>query len=107
MEAAGIISAQIERRKPKGRRKVGAIRRRVFDHADGGGRIIDRKTLRKTFASHLIAAGVKPRELQLLMRHADIRTTMRHYSNPALVDLRGALTSLIPARPGAQAEAAG
>ena len=67
-------------------------------HGDDSGRIVDRKSLRKTFASHLIAAGVKPRELQLLMGHRNVHTTMRFYSDPVLVDTRGAIAKLAAGR---------
>lgn len=65
-----------------------------IEYCDTSGRIADRKSLRKTFASHLIAVGTRPRELQLLMGHANIHTTMRHYSDPSLVDTRGAMQKL-------------
>jgi len=63
-------------------------------HQDGAGRIADRKCLRSSFASWLIAKGVLPRELQILMRHADISTTMRYYSDPTLVDTASAVQLL-------------
>jgi integrase len=65
-----------------------------IEYGRKGERVLDRKCFRKTFASHLIASGVQPRVLQLLMRHADISTTMAHYSDPALLDVSAAVDSL-------------
>ncbi len=74
------------------------LARAGIPYDDGSGRIVDRKSSRKTFASHLIATGVKPRELQLLMGHRSIHTTMRFYSDPVLVDTRGAIAKLAAGR---------
>lgn len=65
-----------------------------LEYGRKGERVLDRKCFRKTFASHLIADGVQPRVLQLLMRHADISTTMSHYSDPALLDVTAALSTM-------------
>lgn len=51
-------------------------------------------SLRKTFGSHLISRGVQPRQVQLLMRHAKIETTFKHYSDPRMVDLRQSIGKL-------------
>lgn len=56
------------------------------------GRVV---SLRKTLASQLIAAGAKPAELKLVMRHRSITTTFAHYNDPALVDTAGAMARLV------------
>lgn len=60
-------------------------------HVDQANRVVN---LRKTFGSHMIALGVQPREVQLMMRHSQITTTFKHYSDPRMVDLSGVATKL-------------
>lgn len=55
------------------------------------GRVV---SLRKTLASHLIALGAKPAELQLIMRHRHITTTYQHYRDPKMINTSGAMASL-------------
>jgi len=55
---------------------------------------VDRKCLRKTFCTHLASAGVDLRTAQRLMRHSDPRLTANIYTDPALLDMRGAVESL-------------
>jgi hypothetical protein len=52
-------------------------------------------TLRHTFASQLLANGASMREVQELLGHSDIRTTMR-YTHLAPAALRGAVMRLEP-----------
>ncbi len=66
---------------------------------DQRGRTIDVHAFRHTFNSLLAAAGVPLRTRQVLMRHASSGTlTDDVYSDPAVLDLRGALAKL-PALP--------
>ena len=62
--------------------------------ADEDGRTLDRHALRTTFVSWLSAAGVSPRTAQALARHTDIRLTMANYTDPRLLDARGAVERL-------------
>jgi integrase len=61
---------------------------------DERGRTVDVHAMRGTFASHLAAAGVSPVTLKTLMRHARIETTLKHYADPALLDVAGAVEML-------------
>jgi len=51
---------------------------------------IDRKSLRKTFCTHLALAGVDLRKTQQLMRHQDVNLTAEIYTDAELLDLRSA-----------------
>lgn len=66
---------------------------------DEDGRKADFHALRMTFCSRLMAAGVNPKEVQLLMRHSDARLTMQIYTDAGVFDLRGILGRLEPLRP--------
>lgn len=61
---------------------------------DDRGYTVDVHAMRGTFASHLAAAGVSPVTLKTLMRHARIETTLKHYTDPALLDVAGAVERL-------------
>jgi integrase len=61
---------------------------------DDRGRTVDVHALRHTFGSHLSAAGVQPRTAQAAMRHSNISLTMNTYTDPALLDLAGAVERL-------------
>lgn len=74
-------------------------RQRDFERAgitreDGHGLWADLHSLRCSLATHLVKAGVTVYETQRLMRHADIRTTMKHYARLRLDDLNGALAKI-------------
>jgi integrase len=71
---------------------------------DDRGRTVDVHAMRGTFASHLAAAGVSPVTLKTLMRHARIETTLKHYADPALLDVAGAV-EMLPAMSAASASA--
>jgi len=55
---------------------------------------VDRKSLRKTFGTHLAMAGVDLRVAVKLMRHSDPRLTMNVYTDPMLLDMKGAVEVL-------------
>jgi integrase len=67
---------------------------------DDRGRTVDVHAMRHTFASHLVAAGVAPRTAQAAMRHSSLELTMKHYTDPRLLDVAGAL-AVLPALPTA------
>src|SRR5262249_14680041 len=72
---------------------------------DDRGRVLDVHALRHTFGTLLSKGGVAPRTAQAAMRHSKIDLTMTVYTDPKLLDVRGALDTL-PALPleGDQAE---
>ena len=74
---------------------------------DDRGRTLDVHALRTTFGTLLSKGGVAPRTAQAAMRHSDIKLTMGVYTDPKLLDVRGALDALpmLPLR-GDQAEGA-
>ncbi len=61
---------------------------------DERGRTVDLHALRHTFGTHLSLAGVPPRTAQAAMRHSSIDLTMNVYTDPALLDVAGALEAL-------------
>jgi Phage integrase family len=50
--------------------------------------------LRHTFGTLLSKGGIAPRTAQAAMRHSDIKLTMNVYTDPKLLDVRGALDAL-------------
>jgi integrase len=73
---------------------------------DERGRTLDVHGLRTTLATFLNRAGVAPRTAQALMRHSEISLTMQTYTDPRLLDLRGALDALPTLPVAGAAEAA-
>jgi integrase len=61
---------------------------------DDRGRTLDLHALRTTFGTLLSKGGVAPRTAQAAMRHSDIKLTMNVYTDPRLLDVRGALDTL-------------
>ena len=61
---------------------------------DSAGRRVDRHALRTTTGTLLARAGVMPQEAQRQMRHADIKTTLRHYTDLRLSDQARAVAKL-------------
>jgi integrase len=74
-------------------RKLAGIRKR-----DDRSRTLDVHALRHTFGTLLSRGGVAPRTAQAAMRHSDINLTMNVYTDPRLLDVRGAL-EVLPALP--------
>ncbi len=66
----------------------------VIDKRDDRGRSLDVHALRTTFGTLLSKGGVAPRTAQAAMRHSDIKLTMGVYTDPRLLDVRGALDAL-------------
>jgi integrase len=76
---------------------------RVFDRdlaaasipkRDPRGRVVDLHALRHTFGTHLARAGVAPRVAMAAMRHSSLELTMNVYTDPALLDVAGAVEAL-------------
>jgi integrase len=61
---------------------------------DDRGRTVDVHAMRGTFGSLLAAAGTSPIVLKELMRHRRIETTLKHYVDPRLLDVAGAVSAL-------------
>lgn len=72
---------------------------------DEQGRRADFHALRHTFGTMLSKAGVAPRVAMELMRHTDLRLTMKVYTDPRVFDLGGAVEKL-PVIPADTAESA-
>src|SRR5262245_37803711 len=70
----------------------------VIDKRDDRGRTLDVHALRHTFGTLLSKGGIAPRTAQAAMRHSDIKLTMNVYTDPALLDVCGAL-DVLPALP--------
>jgi integrase len=62
--------------------------------ADDRGRTVDFHALRHTCGTLLSVGGVAPRTAQQVMRHSDIRLTMKTYTDPRLLDVAGAVNAL-------------
>jgi integrase len=54
-----------------------------IERVDALGRRMDMHALRKTFGTHLVLAGVEPRVVMELMRHSDLKLTMKTYMDAA------------------------
>ncbi len=65
---------------------------------DDRGRTVDVQAMRTTFDTLLSRTGTALRTAQAAMRHSDIRLTMGVYTDPRLLDVRGAVEKL-PALP--------
>jgi len=61
---------------------------------DGAGRVVDFHSLRHTFAQLLVKQNVHPRTAQTMLRHRDIRTTMKVYVRDDQTAQKQALASL-------------
>lgn len=99
IEAAGEDAAE------RGRRE----RSDFLKYKDAAGRQADRHAMRTTLGTRLSAAGVAPRMAQELLRHSDLRQTMKHYTDVKAFPLVGAIESLssVCAKPAATTPAVG
>ncbi len=61
---------------------------------DDAGRRADLHALRHSYGTLLSKGGVSPREAMSLMRHTDLRLTMKVYTDPRVFDLAGAVEKL-------------
>jgi integrase len=62
--------------------------------ADEQGRVVDLHALRTTLGTNLALAGVAPQLAQRVMRHADYRTTLKHYTVLGIADTSKAINAL-------------
>ena len=61
---------------------------------DDEGRVIDLHELRTTLGTQLARSGIAPQIAQRIMRHADYKTTLKHYTVLGLTDTAGAIRQL-------------
>jgi len=61
---------------------------------DDAGRRANIHCLRHSYGTLLSKGGVSPREVMSLMRHTDLRLTMKVYTDPRIFDLAGAVEKL-------------
>ena len=61
---------------------------------DASGRYFDMHALRHTFATWLAQANVHPKVAQELLRHTDVRLTLKHYTHTTKAQQMAALASL-------------
>ena len=66
---------------------------------DTEGRVIDLHAMRTTLGTKLARAGVAPQIAQRIMRHADYRTTLKHYTVLGLSDTAAAIMQLPTIQP--------
>jgi site-specific recombinase XerD len=93
-------------RTPSGRRSLGALQRvcRRAVRAAGFAKKVSLHTLRHSYATHLLEAGVDLVTIQRLLGHRDLQTTARytHVTAPRLAGLPGLLEALpVPPAPAA------
>ena len=65
-----------------------------IEKVDERGRSLDFHALRTTFGTWLSAAGVSPRVAMEAMRHSDLKLTMGVYTDPRLLDVAAAVSTL-------------
>ena len=63
-------------------------------YVDQGGRVADFHSLRHTFATNLSKCGVAPRIAMEMMRHSDIKLTMKTYTDASQLPVTEALNKL-------------
>ena len=63
-------------------------------YLDEQGRRLDFHSLRLTFGTNLVLSGAHPRVVQELMRHSDIRLTMKLYTDASKLPMREAVAAL-------------
>lgn len=89
---AGLVQFNEKRIKAK---KITGVNRydleNLIGYADEDGRVYDRKSLRRTYITWLMHAGVDIREAQRLARHSSIELTANVYTSHELPRLRRAV----------------
>ena len=70
------------------------LSRAGIPYLDEQGRRVDFHSLRLTFGTNLVLSGIHPRVVQELMRHSDIRLTMRLYTDASKLPLKEAVAAL-------------
>lgn len=66
----------------------------IAEHDDAGSRKVVFHSLRHTLATNLSRVGVSPRVAMEVMRHSDLRLTMRTYTDAAMLDTSDAVERL-------------
>ncbi len=66
----------------------------VLAKVDSAGRWVDLHAMRTTLSTNLAKAGVMPQLAQRVMRHSDMRTTLRYYTDLRLADATKAVDAL-------------
>jgi hypothetical protein len=79
------VPAGLRRTLDRGLRAAGIPKR------DDRGRTVDVHAIRTTFGTLLSMTGAAPRTARAAMRHSDIKLTMNVYTDPRLLDVRGAV----------------
>ncbi len=74
-----------------------------IDYIDAEGLVYDFHALRHQFITDLAAAGVHPKDAQVLARHSTITLTMDHYTHVRPANLQAALDKLPPVAPAPKA----
>ena len=82
----------------------GDLDRAGIPRSDEWGKKVQFHSLRVTFGTWMAQAGVAPRVHMELMRHTDIKLTMKFYTDPRLLDTAGAIADLPDLRPAGNAE---
>jgi integrase len=72
------------------------LKRADIAYIDETGRVLDGHALRHSYITHLIQAGVMPKEAQVLARHSTITLTMDYYAQLENAALRTALERKLP-----------
>jgi integrase len=80
------------------RTRAGDFARAGIPEIDADGRVADLHALRTTLGTNLARAGVPVQIAARAMRHADPRTTQKHYTALGLVDVADALSTLPASR---------
>ena len=70
------------------------LKKAGIEYSDARGRVADFHALRKTFDTNLQRKGVPPRVVMELMRHSDIRLTMKTYTDATQLPTTEAIRTL-------------
>ena len=81
-------------RMPRIERFCRDLKKAGIPYFDAQGRVADFHALRKTFDTHLQLNGALPRVTMELMRHSDMRLTMKTYTDSALLPVAEAVNAL-------------
>lgn len=86
------------------------LKKANVDLADGEGRVVDFHALRTTTGTMLARSGVMPQLAMRILRHSDVKITMKHYTDLRLADAARAVAALpsfgVPKAPANQAQLA-
>lgn len=91
---AALSSSRIFRTPVHGRTQLRDFARAGIPKRDADGRVADLHAFRTTLSTNLQRSGVEIQLAQRVLRHEDLRTTLRHYSQLALRDVERALERL-------------